>query len=83
MGQLGRVDIYGESMHNLLPRSIADKLSLHLHFSVVIRIIVCNHSIPIIQYCPLSVQVAGVETAINFPSTRQDMDLRGQVAGRL
>ena len=45
--ELGRVKINGDSIHNLLPRSIADKLGLSLHSSGTIRIRVENRSIPI------------------------------------
>ncbi|KAF8862730.1 hypothetical protein BDZ45DRAFT_686558 [Acephala macrosclerotiorum] len=65
MVELGRVKIDGDSMHNLLPRSIADELSLPLHFGGAIRIRVGNRSIPISQYCRFSILVAGVETTIN------------------
>jgi hypothetical protein len=63
--ELGRVKIDGDSIHNLLPRSIADKLGLSLHSSSTIRIRVENRSIPISQYCRFSIQVAGVETTID------------------
>jgi Chromo (CHRromatin Organisation MOdifier) domain len=63
--ELGRVKIDGDSIHNLLPRSIADKLGLSLHSSGTIRIRVENRSIPISQYCRFSIQVAGVETTID------------------
>jgi hypothetical protein len=59
------VKIDGDSIHNLLPRSIADKLGLSLHSSGTIRIRVENRSIPISQYCRFSIQVAGVETTID------------------
>ncbi|KAL5316311.1 hypothetical protein ACEPPN_015356 [Leptodophora sp. 'Broadleaf-Isolate-01'] len=65
MVELGRVKIDGDCMHNLLPRSIADELSLPLRFGDAIRIRVANRSIPISQYCRFSIQVAGVETMIN------------------
>ena len=65
MVELGRVKIDGNSVHNLLPRSIADELGLSLHFGGTIRIRVENRSIPISQYCRFSIQVAGVETTIN------------------
>jgi len=63
--ELGRVKIDGDSIHNLLPRSIADKLGLSLHSSGTIRIRVENRSIPISQYCRFSIQVAGVKTTID------------------
>jgi hypothetical protein len=63
--ELGRVKIDGDSIHNLLPRSIADKLGLSLHSSGAIRIRVENRSIPISQYFRFSIQVAGVETTID------------------
>jgi hypothetical protein len=63
--ELGRVKIDGDSMHNLLPRSIADELGLSLHSGGTIRIRVENRSIPISQYCRFSIQVAGVETTID------------------
>jgi hypothetical protein len=63
--ELGRVKIDGDSIHNLLPRSIAVKLGLSLHSSSTIRIRVENRSILISQYCRFSIQVAGVETTID------------------
>jgi hypothetical protein len=63
--ELGRVKIDGDSIHNLLPRSIADKLDLSLHSSGTIRIRLENRSIPVSQYCRFSIQVAGVETTID------------------
>jgi hypothetical protein len=65
MVELGRVKIDGNNMHNLLPRSIADELSLPLYFGDAIRIRVANRSILISQYCRFSIQVASVKIIIN------------------
>jgi hypothetical protein len=43
--ELGRVKINRDSIYNLLPRSIANKLGLSLYSSGAIRIKVKNHSI--------------------------------------
>lgn len=65
MVALGRVTIDGDSMRNLLPRSIANELGLSLYLGGTIRIRVENRSITTSQYCRLSIQVAGIETTIN------------------
>lgn len=59
------VKIDGSSVHNLLPRSMASRLCLPLHFGKSIRIGVANHIIPTNQYCRFNIRVAGVETTID------------------
>ena len=56
------VKIDGSSVHNLLPRSIASRLRLPLHFG---DSILANNIIPTNQYCRFNIRVAGVETTID------------------
>jgi hypothetical protein len=60
-----RVKINRSSLHNLLPRLMASRLRLPLHFGKGIRIRVANHIIPTNQYCQFNIQVASVETTID------------------
>lgn len=62
---LGRVKIDGDSVHNLLPRSVVNELGLSLYFGGTIIIRVENRSILISQYCRFRIQVASVETIID------------------
>ena len=59
------VKIDRSSVHNLLPRSLASRLRLPLHFGKSIRIEVDNHIFPANQYCRFNIRVAGVETTID------------------
>jgi hypothetical protein len=59
------VKIDGSSEHNLLPRSIASRLCLPLHFGKSIRVSITHHMIPTNQYCQFNIQVADVETTID------------------
>ncbi|KAH8750137.1 hypothetical protein F5882DRAFT_470489 [Hyaloscypha sp. PMI_1271] len=63
--ELGHVEIDGNSLHNLLPLSIVDKLGLSLYFGCSVRIKVANRNIPINQYCRFKIRLAGVETTID------------------
>lgn len=63
--ELARVKIDGGSLHNLLPRSIASRLGLPLHFGSSIRVRVANCTALTDQYCRLTIKVAGIETTIN------------------
>ena len=63
--ELARVKIDGGSLHNLLPRSIASRLGLPLHFGSSIRVRVANCTALTDQYCRLTIKVAGIETIIN------------------
>jgi hypothetical protein len=63
--ELTRVKIDGSSLHNLLPRSIARKLGLPLHFGGSVRVKLANHTVLTDQYCQFTVKVAGIKTAID------------------
>jgi hypothetical protein len=63
--ELARVKIDRGSLYNLLPRSIASRLGLPLHFGSSIRVRVANHTALTNQYCRLTIKVAGIETAID------------------
>lgn len=63
--ELARVKIDGGSLHNLLPRSIASRLRLPLHFGSSIRVRVANCTALTDQYCRLTIKVASIETVIN------------------
>jgi hypothetical protein len=55
----------GSSVRNLLPRSMASRLCLPLHFGKSIRIGVANHIISTNQYCRFNIRVAGIEATID------------------
>lgn len=63
--ELARVKIDGGRLHNLLPRSIASRLGLPLHFGSSIRVRVANYTALTDQYCRSTIKVAGIETAID------------------
>ncbi|KAH8163698.1 hypothetical protein CIB48_g4563 [Xylaria polymorpha] len=63
--ELTRVKIDGTSQHNLLPRSIARKLGLPLHFGDSVRVRLANCIVLTDQYCQLTIKVAGIKTAID------------------
>ena len=63
--ELNRVKIDGGSLYNLLPRSIASRLGLPLHFGSSIRVRVANRTALTDQYCRLTIKVAGIKTVIN------------------
>jgi hypothetical protein len=63
--ELTRVKIDGTSLHNLLPRSIARKLGLPLHFGGSVRVRLANRTVLTDQYCQLTIKVAGSKTAID------------------
>ncbi|KAH8792217.1 hypothetical protein F5882DRAFT_376774 [Hyaloscypha sp. PMI_1271] len=66
MVELGRVKINRDGIHNLLSRSIADKLGLSLHSRSILRIRVENYSISVNQYYRFGIQVASVKTTIDI-----------------
>lgn len=57
-----KIDV--SSIYNLLPRSMASRLRLPLHFGKGIRIGVAHHIIRTNQYCQFNIRVARVETTI-------------------
>jgi hypothetical protein len=63
--ELPRIKIDGTSLHNLLPRSIARKLGLPLHFGGRVRVRLANRTVLTDQYCQLTIKVAGIKTAID------------------
>jgi hypothetical protein len=63
--ELTRVKIDRGSPYNFLPRSIARKLGLPLHFGASIRVKLANHTVITNQYCQLTIKVAGINTAID------------------
>ncbi|KAG9231520.1 hypothetical protein BJ875DRAFT_444023 [Amylocarpus encephaloides] len=63
--ELTRVKIDGTSLHNLLPRSIARKLRLPLHFGGSVRARLANRTVLTDQYCQFTIKVAGIKTAID------------------
>jgi len=63
--ELPRIKIDGTSLHNLLPRSIARKLGLPLHFGGRVRVRLANRTVLTDQYCQLTIKVAGIKTVIN------------------
>jgi hypothetical protein len=59
------VKIDESSVPNFIPRWVADRLSVPLHFGRSIRTRVAKHIISTNQYCQFDVRVAGVETKID------------------
>lgn len=61
MVELG-VKIDGRSLHNLLPRSIASRLRLHLYFGKSIQVSIAHHMILTNQYYQFITRVANYAT---------------------
>jgi hypothetical protein len=63
--ELGRVQIDKSSLHNLLPRSIASKLGLLLHFGSIVKLRVADRTVTTNQYCRFNINVANIKTTID------------------